>query len=252
MYNLLVESCHRSSLLNCECLPTPQVFEGLVANNIVYCIPQLAEVFLVRLIFVDTYLTASRIPPGRAVKICVCGVCWVCDSLGCLLGCLFCLVGFVLAVAVSGTAGLEASWRFLEALAWLIGTLGGSCTVGRLLEALAHLLEGLGGIRKVLRGTLEVLGRLLGGSWRPRRRTLRLSELVLAVNVVRLTSLGRLLEPTWEVSGDSWRSSRRSEPIFVIVTEHNKFLAQNDVEGPRDSGWRLLEAKLAVLRHTAD
>ena len=69
-------------------------------------------------------------------------------------------------VVVSGTAGLEASWRFLEALAWLIGTLGGSCTVGRLLEALAHLLEGLGGIRKALRGTLEVLGRLLGRSWR--------------------------------------------------------------------------------------
>ena len=87
------------------------------------------------------------------------------------------------------------------------------------MEDLAHRLEGLGGIRKVLRSTLEVLGRLLGGSWRPRRRTLRLSELVLAVNVVRLTSLGRLLEPTWEVSGGSWRSSRRSELIVVTVTE---------------------------------
>ena len=85
--------------------------------------------------------------------------------------------------------GLEASWRLLDALAWLLGTLGCSCTVGRLLEALAHLLEGLGGIRKALGGTLEVLGRLLGGSWRPRRRILRLSELVSEANLVLSTPI---------------------------------------------------------------
>ena len=38
------------------------------------------------------YLTASRIPPGRVVKIGAFGVCCVCDLLGCLLACLFCLV----------------------------------------------------------------------------------------------------------------------------------------------------------------
>ena len=77
----------------------------------------------------------------------------------------------------------------MDALAWLLGALGGSWTVGRLLEAFAHLLEGLGGIRKALGGTLEVLGRLLGGSWRPRRRILRLSEPVLEANLALLTPI---------------------------------------------------------------
>ena len=77
----------------------------------------------------------------------------------------------------------------MDALAWLLGALGGSWTVGRLLEAFAHLLEGLGGIWKALGGTLEAPGRLLGGSWRPRRRIVRLFELVLEANVVPLTSI---------------------------------------------------------------
>ena len=85
--------------------------------------------------------------------------------------------------------GLEAFWTLLDALAWPLGALGGSWTFGRFLEAFAHLLEGLGGIWKALGGTLEVLGRLLGGSWRPRQRILRLSELVLEANLVLLTSI---------------------------------------------------------------
>ena len=40
----------------------------------------------------------------------------------------------------------------MDALAWLLGALGGSWTFGRLLEAFAHLLEGLGGIWKALGG----------------------------------------------------------------------------------------------------